>query len=74
MVEPLLEKIREINDGNFDDDAGLDPSSWDSVDMLDIISIIDVSYDVTIPVDQIKTCRTVGDLRRLIHSVAAAAS
>jgi acyl carrier protein len=72
MDEPFLNKLRELNQGNIDDAAAIEPESWDSVELLDLIAAIDESYDVTVPVERLKACRTVGDLRQLILAETSA--
>lgn len=72
MDEPFFAKLRELNQGNIDDDASIQPESWDSVELLDLIAAIDESYDVTVPVERLKACRTVDDLRQLIRAETAA--
>jgi len=62
--------LRELNENRADDGAAIDPESWDSVDVLDLIAAIDESFSVTVPVDKLNACRTVGELRALIRSAA----
>ena len=52
------------------DDTPIAPAEWDSVVVLDLIAAIDESYGVTIPIDDLNACRTVGDLRGRITEAA----
>ena len=71
--EPFLNKLRALNEGNTADEAAIAPANWDSVDVLDLIAAIDESYDVTVPVEKLNSCRTVGELRQLIRTEGGAA-
>ncbi len=71
--EPFLNKLGALTEGAVDDATAIDPRNWDSVDVLDLIAAIDESYDVTVPVDQLNSCRTVGELRQLIRTNGGAA-
>jgi acyl carrier protein len=64
--QPFLNKLSALADGQTADSAPIDPGSWDSVDMLDLIAAIDETYDLVVPVDDIKACRSIGELRALI--------
>lgn len=68
--EVFLDKLRDLNHGNVEDDAAIDPAAWDSIDVLDLISAIDVAFSVTIPIDKLNQCKTVGELRALIRNAA----
>ena len=71
--EPFLNKLGALTEGPTDDATAIDPRNWDSVDVLDLIAAIDESYDVTVPVEQLNSCRTVGELRQLIRTNGGAA-
>lgn len=66
--EPFLRKLRELNQGRVEDDAVIEPEGWDSVEVLELIAAIDESFSITVPIDQLNDCRTVGELRALILS------
>lgn len=66
--DPVLSKLRELTHGEVDDDTAISPEDWDSVDLLDLIAAIDAAHDVTIPVEQLTSCRSVGELRGRIRS------
>jgi acyl carrier protein len=68
---PFLKKLSELNGGRVADDDPIDPAQWDSVDVLDLISVIDEEFGVTVALDLIPACRTVGDLRELIRREVA---
>lgn len=71
--EPFLNKLRAMSGGQTGDAAAIEPANWDSVDVLDLIAAIDESYNVTVPVDELNSCRTVGELRQLIRTAGGAA-
>lgn len=70
--EALNNKLRDLTRGETGDDVAIEPRSWDSVDVLDLIAAIDESYDVTVPIEQLNACKTIGELRQLIRTAAAA--
>lgn len=63
---PFLAKLSQLNQGRTADGDDVDPAAWDSVDVLDLISVIDEEFGVTVPLDQLNACHTVGELRALI--------
>ena len=71
--QPFLEKLGALTEGRTEDETGIEPRNWDSVDVLDLIAAIDESYDTTVPVEQLNSCRTVGELRQLIRANGGAA-
>lgn len=50
------------------DATSIDVSEWDSVEVLELISLIDESFDVTVPGNELNSCRSFGELRRLIDA------
>jgi acyl carrier protein len=52
------------------DDTPITPAEWDSVDVLDLISIIDESFGITVPLDKVNATHTVGELRALVREAA----
>ena len=72
--QQFLMKIAQIGgiSGPVTDDSPIAPSEWDSVEVLDLIAAIDDAYGVTVPIASIKSCRTVGELRGLIHQAVVA--
>ncbi|MDQ3283483.1 MAG: acyl carrier protein [Acidobacteriota bacterium] len=70
---PFLTKLGDLTQGRLADDDAIDPQTWDSVDVLDLIAAIDESYGVTLPLERLNACRTVGELRQLIRSAAETA-
>ena len=69
--DALVNKLRELTGGETSDETAIAPQSWDSVDVLDLIAAIDESYDVTVPIEQLNACTTIGELRQLIRTAAA---
>jgi acyl carrier protein len=71
--EPFLTKLCEIARiplEGLSDDAAIDPTGWESIEVLDVISAIDDVYGTTVPFQALTACRTVGQLRELIRSKA----
>lgn len=71
---PLLTKLSEITHvpvAELGDATELDPTSWESIEVLDIIAAIDESYGTTVPVQRLTACRSLGELRQLVRSAAA---
>ncbi|HEX7705917.1 MAG TPA: acyl carrier protein [Thermoanaerobaculia bacterium] len=71
--ESFVSKLRELVGSEPADESAIHPKEWDSVDVLDLIASIDESFDVTVPVNELNECSTVGELRALIRSVGGAA-
>ena len=71
--EPFLNKLGALTEGRTEDETEIEPRNWDSVDVLDLIAAIDESYDVTVPVEKLNSCRTIGELRQLIRANGGAA-
>ena len=69
--EKLLAKISElakVPPEELTDDTPITPTEWDSVEVLDLITVIDESFGKTVPLDQVNATRTVGELRALVKS------
>lgn len=69
--EKLLAKIAElakVAPEDLTDDTPITPAEWDSVEVLDLITVIDESFGKTVPLDQVNATRTVGELRSLVRS------
>jgi acyl carrier protein len=69
--EKLLAKIAElakVSPEELRDDTPITPAEWDSVEVLDLITVIDESFGKTVPLDQVNATRTVGELRALVRS------
>jgi len=70
--EQFLQKFSEaIDSGPLAEDAPLDAGSWDSIVVLSVISLIDETYDVTIPVDELQAIDSVPALFARIRAAAA---
>jgi acyl carrier protein len=66
--DPVSAKLRELAGRDVDDHTAIAPENWDSVDVLDLIAAIDSAHDVTIPVEELTSCRSVGQLRSKIRN------
>lgn len=74
--QPFLNKLSDITQtpaAQLNDATAITPAEWDSVDLLDLIAAIDDSFGVTVEVNAIKQCKTVGELRQLVDAAAAKA-
>lgn len=70
--QQFLEKLSEaIESGPLGADSPLDPVSWDSIVVLSVISLIDETYDVTIPVQELQAIESVPALLDRIRAAAA---
>jgi acyl carrier protein len=70
--QQFLARIAHLNHGAAGDSDAFDADSLDSVDLLDVIAAIDETYSVVVPIEKLKACQTVGDLRALIRTEASA--
>lgn len=71
---PFLVKLAEVAKllpAEMEDSTAISPAEWDSIDLLDLIAAIDESYGVTVPVESINGCHTVGELRTLVENATA---
>jgi len=70
--EQKLAAVSKLPPGELRDETPIDPGSWDSVEILELIAAIDEGFRVTVPINELNGCRTVGELRALIGREAAA--
>ncbi|MEO8378965.1 MAG: acyl carrier protein [Acidobacteriota bacterium] len=68
-----LAQLGKIEPAGLTDTTEITPADWDSVDVLDLIAAIDESFGVTVATSSLNECRTVGELRTLIHAAATSA-
>jgi acyl carrier protein len=68
-----LAQLTKSEPTDVSDATEITPTGWDSVDVLDLIVAIDESYGVTVATSSLYECRTVGDLRTLIHAAVTSA-
>lgn len=61
-----LAEIARVDVGELAETTEITPVEWDSVEVLDLIAAIDESFGVTVAIEAMNKCRTVGDLRALI--------
>jgi len=69
--EKLLAKIAElarVPEQELTDATPITPGEWDSVEVLDLITVIDESFGKTVPLEKVNATRTVGELRQLVRS------
>lgn len=71
---PLLERLAEvfqISPDTISPDTRLGADAWDSVAMLGTMAVLDELFGVVASADELKSCRTVGDLMRLAGGTSA---
>ena len=63
QVNTLLEEEFEVEQSEFTPDANLKETlSLDSISIVDLIAIVQTTYKITIPVDELKKIQTFNDL------------
>ena len=63
QVNNLLEEEFEVEQTEFAPDASLkDTLCLDSINLVDLIALVQFTYKVTIPVEELKTIQTFNDL------------
>ena len=63
QVNSLLEEEFEVEQSEFTPDASLKETlSLDSISIVDLIAIVQTTYKITIPVDELKKIQTFNDL------------
>ena len=63
QVNNLLEEEFEVEQTEFAPDASLkDTLGLDSINLVDLIALVQFTYKVTIPVEELKTIQTFNDL------------
>ncbi|HEY4639774.1 MAG TPA: acyl carrier protein [Thermoanaerobaculia bacterium] len=76
MMKPRLrQKLAEIigiDPSALTDETELLADQWDSVVVLDLLAALDESYDVTVSMGTIMSCRNVGALMAAMRDAGAA--
>ena len=68
--EKFLAKVAELARvpvTDLKDETPITPEEWDSVDLLDLIAVIDESFGTTVPLESVNAARTIGELRALVR-------
>lgn len=61
-----LADVMEVTTSDLTEDFALSANNWDSVAQLGAISVIDEVCEITIPVNELKGCQTIGELLSLV--------
>lgn len=61
-----LADVTEVTPADLTEDFALSADNWDSTAQLGAISVIDEVCDITIPANELKDCRTIGELLSLV--------
>jgi acyl carrier protein len=64
-----LAEILSLPSGNLDAGIELNEYNWDSMTMIAAIGLIDETYGVTVPVERLEQCGSVGELLALVNSM-----
>jgi acyl carrier protein len=67
-----LAKILSIPSDDVEPGIELNENNWDSMTMISAIALIDETFGVTVPVEKLASCATVGDLVTLVYSISPA--
>lgn len=63
QVNSLLSEEFEVEQSEFTPDANLKETlQLDSINLVDLIALVQVTYKITIPVDELKKIQTFNDL------------
>jgi len=68
-VNEFIEKFKEALDieGEFDINVELEEfKEWDSMGYISIMSMLDEEYEKEVNADQLKACKTLADLYKLV--------
>jgi acyl carrier protein len=68
--ERFLQKVAElarVPRELLDDSTPIDPLNWDSIELIDLIAAIDEEFGITVPINQINACSSVGELRQRVQ-------
>ena len=69
QVNNLLEEEFEVEQSEFISDANLKETlGLDSINLVDIIALVQMTYKVTIPVEELKLIQTFDDLYDYIYN------
>ena len=72
VLKSRLADVLEIRDDNLTDDFALTADNWDSMAQLGAIAVIDEVCGVVVPTNELKECRAIGDLVKLIERNSSA--
>ena len=75
-MDNFRQKVADLNRialVDLDDTTAVDPENWDSLEVLEVIALIDEAFGVTVPTVELYRCSTFGDLHRLIRAVSTGA-
>jgi acyl carrier protein len=64
-----LAEILDIDQEILTPDLPLNEENWDSMAMISTIGLIDETYGITVPVERLTRCCSVGELTALIDSI-----
>ena len=68
--DELLSKLADtlqVDPKELTDDFALTTENWDSFAQLGAISVIDETFGITVPANELKNCLTIGDLVNLVR-------
>ena len=69
QVNNLLEEEFEVEQSEFAPDANLKETlSLDSINLVDLIALVQMTYKITIPVEDLKLIQTFDDLYDYIYN------
>lgn len=69
QVNNLLEEEFEVEQSEFTPDASLKETlELDSINLVDLIALVQMNYKITIPVEDLKKIQTFGNLYDYIES------
>ena len=61
-----LADVMEVTQADLTEDFALNADNWDSLAQLGAISVIDEVCEITIPANELKDCRSIGELLSLV--------
>ena len=64
-----LAEILSVSPGSVEPGLELNEDNWDSMAMISAIALIDETFGITVPVEGLTRCRSVGDLVALVNSM-----
>ncbi len=67
-----LAAILEVPAASVGDDFELTADNWDSLAVLSTIALIDSTYEIIVPADDLMAARSIGELRRFIDAARSA--
>jgi acyl carrier protein len=70
----LLEELLEAAPGSLNENQRLDEVGWDSLALVGFLAAADEEYGCAVAPREIRACKTLGELRRLVESSAPASA